>query len=246
MLADFRTRLAPTACRSAAPSPTPPARPGRWPTWRRRPRRSPRPADRPCCSPPAARGAAAGARTPGRRSSGWACRHWPAAGHPRGPFARRFGRARITRLDQALGREREALDLPPSDQRPGSPAWPSPSRSARRRTWPASPKRVIARLCARLESEGQGARRFEIAFHRVDGEAPALEVGLSLPGRDAAAIAKLFAPEAGDRRSRASAIEVVTIDRRRRGDRSPARQARLDDAGAARPSRRASAPSSTG
>jgi protein ImuB len=54
---------------------------------------------------------------------------------------------------------------------------------------------VTAKLCARLEAESHGGRRFEIAFHRVDGKAPSLAVGLSLAGRDARRIARLFQPK---------------------------------------------------
>ena len=69
---------------------------------------------------------------------------------------------------------------------------------------------LAARLCARLEREGQGARRFEVVFHRVDGKALPLEIGLSLPGRDPARIAKLFAPRL-ETIDPGFGIEVVTI-----------------------------------
>ena len=53
---------------------------------------------------------------------------------------------------------------------------------------------IAALLCARLEAEGRGARRFELAFHRLDGRSLPLTIGLALPGRDPSAITRLFAP----------------------------------------------------
>jgi protein ImuB len=146
---------------------------------------------------------------------------------PRGPFARRFGRAALTRLDQALGREREALTF----RRPPNP-WFARLAFFEPISAPEDMARVTADvaalLCARLEREGQGARRFEVAFHRVDGRALPLAIGLSLPGRDPARIAKLFAPKL-ETVDPGFGIEVVTMMAH---DVEPisGRQARLDKA----------------
>jgi protein ImuB len=128
---------------------------------------------------------------------------------PRGPFARRFGQAALTRLDQALGREAEALTF----RRPPSP-WFARLAFAEPISAPEDMARVTtdvtAKLCARLDAEGQGARRFEVAFHRVDGKALPVAVGLALPGREARRIAKLFAPKL-ETVDPGFGIEVVTI-----------------------------------
>jgi protein ImuB len=128
---------------------------------------------------------------------------------PRGPFARRFGRAAMTRLDQALGREREALTF----RRPPNP-WFARLAFFEPISAPEDMARVTAdvaaRLCAQLEAQGQGARRFEVAFHRVDGKALPLEIGLALPGRDPVRIAKLFAPRL-ETVDPGFGIEVVTM-----------------------------------
>jgi protein ImuB len=146
---------------------------------------------------------------------------------PRAPFGRRFGRAALTRLDQALGREREALTF----RRPPTP-WFARLAFAEPISAPEDMARVTAdvaaRLCARLEGEGQGARRFEVAFHRVDGKALPLEIGLSLPGRDPARIAKLFAPRL-ETVDPGFGVEVVTITAEGVEPIS-GRQARLDKA----------------
>jgi len=112
---------------------------------------------------------------------------------PRDQLTRRFGREVVLRLDQALGRAEEALAF----RRPPTP-WFARLAFAEPISAPEDLARasldVAAQLCARLDAEGQGARRFELAFHRLDGKAQRLGVGLSLPGREAARIARLFAP----------------------------------------------------
>jgi protein ImuB len=128
---------------------------------------------------------------------------------PRGPFARRFGQPALDRLDQALGRSREALTF----RRPPTP-WFARLAFAEPISAPEDMARVTVdvttRLCARLEAEGHGARRFEIAFHRVDGKALPLAVGLALPGRDARRIARLFQPKL-ETVDPGFGIEVVTL-----------------------------------
>ena len=179
----------PTACRSAAPSPTPRARPGRWPTSARTATIAPPGGQAALLAPlpPAALRlepeTAAQIERLGLRQRRPADRR--SAARRRSPAA--SARAALTRLDQALGRGARGADLPPPARRPGSPAWPSPSRSARRRTWPASPPTSPPSSARGWRREGQGARRFELAFHRLDGKALPLAVGLSLPGRDAGA-----------------------------------------------------------
>lgn len=113
---------------------------------------------------------------------------------PRAPLGRRFGATTLDRLDQALGRTAEALAF----RRPATP-WVARLAFFEPISAPEDMARVTAdvtaKLCARLEAEGQGARRFEVAFHRVDGKAPSVAVGLSLAGRDAKRIARLFQPK---------------------------------------------------
>ena len=128
---------------------------------------------------------------------------------PRAQLARRFGQATLTRLDQALARAEEALVF----SRPPTP-WFARLAFAEPISAPedlARASRDIAqRLCARLLAEGQGASRFELAFHRLDGRAERLSIGLSLHGRSPGAIARLFAPmlETVDP---GFGIEVVTL-----------------------------------
>jgi len=128
---------------------------------------------------------------------------------PRGPFAKRFGKQALMRLDQALGRCGEALAY----RRPPTP-YVARLAFAEPISVPEDMARVAfdaaGKLCARLERENKGARRFELFFHRLDGRSPSVTAGLALPGRDARRIAKLLAPkiEAVDP---GFGIEVVTI-----------------------------------
>ena len=128
---------------------------------------------------------------------------------PRGQITRRFGPGVVLRLDQALGRTREALTY----RRPPNP-WFARLAFAEPISAPEDLARAAAdiagRLCARLEAQDQGARRFELCFHRLDGVTQRLCVGLALPGRGAATIARLFAPKL-ETVDPGFGIEVVTL-----------------------------------
>jgi protein ImuB len=128
---------------------------------------------------------------------------------PRGPLGRRFGAQTLTRLDQALGRAAEALTF----RRPPTP-WFARLSFAEPISAPEDMARVAcdvsAKLCAALEAKGQGARRFELAYHRLDGKVLPVTVGLSLAGRDPMRLGKLFAPKL-DVLDPGFGVEVVTL-----------------------------------
>ncbi len=111
---------------------------------------------------------------------------------PRAPLAARFGAGLMQRLDQALGREAEAI----------SPLMPVAELSTERRfadpvTHHDEVSHVIAALAAAmiepLERRGLGIRRCRIRLFRVDGHVAALEVQTARPLRDARMIERLFA-----------------------------------------------------
>lgn len=110
---------------------------------------------------------------------------------PRAPLARRFGKALITRIDQALGDIEEAV----------SPRMPVAALSAERHfAEPLSRLEDIERIVpvlatslkADLERRGEGARRLQLALFRVDGAVSRIGVGTSRPMRDPEQIARLF------------------------------------------------------
>ena len=113
---------------------------------------------------------------------------------PRGPLAKRFGRSLYARLDQALGMAREPIE----------PIFPSEVPRARRSLLePIGTADAFAQVIGDLADDlareltriGQGARRLDLYFHRVDGQVEARRVGTARPTRDAGHIAKLLAPK---------------------------------------------------
>jgi protein ImuB len=110
---------------------------------------------------------------------------------PRAALARRFGEGVRRRLDQALG------ELP----EPLSPLGEAPDRRVRLSfaepiADPADLARAAERLTAdlvpRLTREGMGARRLDLAFHRVDGRVERIVLGTARPSRDPHHLAALF------------------------------------------------------
>jgi protein ImuB len=110
---------------------------------------------------------------------------------PRGPLAARFGAMLIRRLDQALGREEEAI----------SPRRPVPALTAERRfaepigreeDIAASLASLAETLRGSLEAQGLGARLLELSLFRVDGAVARLTVGASRPIRAPKLILDLF------------------------------------------------------
>jgi protein ImuB len=110
---------------------------------------------------------------------------------PRDALACRFGDRVMWRLDQALGNLPEPL----------SPLGEPPVRRARLSfaepiADPADLARAAERLAAdlvlRLARQGNGARRLDLAFHRVDGRVEHIVLGTARPSRDPHHLAALF------------------------------------------------------
>ncbi|WP_412051746.1 Y-family DNA polymerase [Hoeflea sp. Naph1] len=110
---------------------------------------------------------------------------------PRAPLAARFGTRLMQRLDQALGRETEAI----------SPIMPVAELSTERRfADPVSQHDEIAHVIAALasgiieplEQRGLGVRHCRLRLFRVDGHVASLSVQTARPLRNAAMITRLF------------------------------------------------------
>ena len=110
---------------------------------------------------------------------------------PRDALARRFGETVAQRLDQALD------NLP----EPISPLGEAPARRVRLSF--AEPiadpadlmlamERLTTDLVPRLAREGMGARRLDLAFHRVDGRVELIRLGTARASRDQHHLAALF------------------------------------------------------
>ncbi|KAB2914295.1 MAG: DNA polymerase Y family protein [Hyphomicrobiaceae bacterium] len=110
---------------------------------------------------------------------------------PRAPFSARFERELLLRLDQAIGRVPEPLALisPP-------PAY----HSLRQLLEPISTQEAIVAITTHLMEDlvpalvrdGVGARALRLAIYRIDGEMVTVDIGLTLPTRSPAHVARLI------------------------------------------------------
>lgn len=110
---------------------------------------------------------------------------------PRGPLARRFGPHPLHRLDQALGRAPEAIQpvLPPGTVAARRAfAEPISTAEAIRTVIPV----LVAEACAALERRGEGARRLDLVFERVDATVQVLRIGTARPARGVPHLARLL------------------------------------------------------
>lgn len=128
---------------------------------------------------------------------------------PRAQLAKRFGLGLTLRLDQALGMAAEALSF----RRPATP-WFDRMAFFEPISAPEDLARVtgdaLGLICQRLEAEGRGAKRFEVVFHRLDGQAYPVRASLARIGRDAKRLTKLIVPKL-DKVDPGFGIEVVTV-----------------------------------
>jgi protein ImuB len=111
---------------------------------------------------------------------------------PRAPLQRRFGKALLTRLDQAIDPSAEPFD-------PIVPAEP-PSASLRFLEPIATAEAIgqvlgalMGLLIRTLEKAGLAARTLILLCHRVDGQEQRLAIGTARPTRDGAHLLRLFA-----------------------------------------------------
>ena len=116
---------------------------------------------------------------------------------PRGPLARRFGPGLLLRLDQALGRVREAIQptLPPHVVA-AHRAFVEPISTAE--AFAAVIPVLVTEVCARLERRGEGARRLDLVLERVDATTQVIRAGTSRPVRDPRRLARLLGERVGE------------------------------------------------
>jgi protein ImuB len=113
------------------------------------------------------------------------------AATPRAPLTRRFGPLVTTRLDQALGAVFEPIaPVFPPDLVQVRLGFVEPLLTAE--SFAAVIARLTATVCTEMEKAGQGARRLDLLFERVDGSIQSLRVGTARPSRDARHLARLL------------------------------------------------------
>ena len=110
---------------------------------------------------------------------------------PRGPLARRFGNHLMIRLDQALGRVREPIQpvLPP-DTISVRRTFVEPLSTAE--AFVAVILVLVGEACTVLEQRGEGARRLDLVFERVDATVQVVRIGTARPVRDVHHLARLL------------------------------------------------------
>jgi protein ImuB len=113
------------------------------------------------------------------------------AATPRAPLTRRFGPQVATRLDQALGTVFEPITpVFPPDLLQARLGFVEPLLTAEAFT--AVIARLTGTVCTAMEQAGQGARRLDLLFERVDGSIQCLRIGTARPSRDARHLARLL------------------------------------------------------
>jgi protein ImuB len=109
----------------------------------------------------------------------------------RAPFAARFERELLLRLDQALGQAPEPLaGIAPPPLYRAAAGFLEPILSQEHVLEAAT--RLTERLTEDLARDAAGARTLRLLLFRVDGEARFLDIGLAAPSRDARHIARLI------------------------------------------------------
>jgi len=113
------------------------------------------------------------------------------AAAPRGPLARRFGPGLLLRLDQALGRVPEPIQpVVPPETIVVHRGFVEPISTAE--AFAAVILVLVGEACRRLEQRGEGARRLDLVFERVDATLQGVRVGTARPVRDVRHLGRLL------------------------------------------------------
>jgi protein ImuB len=110
---------------------------------------------------------------------------------PKGPLAHRLGLEPARRLDQAFAREAEPIEpvLAPETIRV-SKIFAEPISAPE--TMARYVSQLTVEICAGLEAVGQGAKRLDAYFFRVDNRIETARIGMAAPTRNARRLAKLL------------------------------------------------------
>lgn len=115
----------------------------------------------------------------------------PLANAARAPLVRRFGPLLAARLDQASGRLFEPIvPVVPPVLIQARLAFVEPLLTAE--AFSTVIARLVGMVCDDLERAGQGARRLDLLFERVDGSVQAIRIGTARPGRDSRHLGRML------------------------------------------------------
>jgi protein ImuB len=115
---------------------------------------------------------------------------------PRGPLTLRFGPELGRRIDQALGETAEPIETVRSpDLVEVRRSFGEPIGAAE--TIARYIGKLVAQLCAALETKNFGARRLDLACRRVDNRTEVVRVGTAAPVRDVKRLTRLLCDKVG-------------------------------------------------
>jgi len=110
---------------------------------------------------------------------------------PRAPLTRRFGKQVALRLDQLQGSVFEPIEpVFPAELVQERLSFVEPLLTAE--AFATVIARLTSAVCARLEQAGQGARRLDLLFERMDGSVQHLRIGTARPSRDPRHLGRLL------------------------------------------------------
>jgi protein ImuB len=110
---------------------------------------------------------------------------------PRAPLVRRFGKQVALRLDQVFGEVFEPIQPTfPPDVVGHRLTFVEPLLTAE--AFSVAITELVRPVCVRLAETGQGARRLDLLFERVDGTVQAISIGTARPSHDNRHLARLL------------------------------------------------------
>jgi protein ImuB len=110
---------------------------------------------------------------------------------PRAPLTLRFGPEVLRRLDQAIGTFTEPIEpVRPPEIVEVQRLFGEPIGAAE--TIARYVSKLVAALCEQLETKGEGVRRLDLLFYRVDNRIEAVRIGTAMPVRDVKRLTRLL------------------------------------------------------
>ena len=110
---------------------------------------------------------------------------------PRRVLFRRFGAVLLTRLDQALGNEIEAI-IPVQPVQPYQERLPSLEPIRTPTGIEIALRKILENLCKQLTDDGKGLRTCKLTCYRVDGNIQEIDIGTNRVSRNVEHLFKLF------------------------------------------------------